>query len=155
MATIRDGLGFEELGDASDATAKAALINVTGSITAGQAISGLNVFAQGSGTFGRLTDANGALFPVNAGSPGAFGYSIQAGSAVTNSAGIGSVWFRRNFVNTQYFISLMPGSTAAAEGVQGVIGSMQPVISGLKITSGLIFFGGPTQPYDYIAVGLI
>ena len=145
---LTDGLGYEEIGQTQEQTAS---LRLTGSINAGGIISGLNVFAQGSGTFGRITNANGALLPISDGSPSTYGLSIQVGTAET-AAGIGEILFGRPFANATYRISLTPGSTASAEGVQGVLGSMQPVISGLKVTSGLVFFGGPTQPYDYVAV---
>lgn len=182
MATLTDGLGFEELGDASDTGSKVSQIFITGSITTDSQVSGLNVYAtgsvvserilgtnvigtadisgldvygQGSGTFGRVTNADGALLPISAGSPSVYGQTMQAGSTTTNAAGVGSVIFGRAFTDGNYRIFLQPGSTAAAAGVQGVLGSMQPVISGLKLDSGLAYYGGETQPYDYIAVGLL
>ena len=104
---------------------------------------------------GSVFDGDGKFTSLSAGSPSVFGQSLQVGEATTNGAGVGSIIFGTPFTNTAYKISITPGSTAAGAGVQGVIGSMQPVVSGLKITSGLTFFGGSEQPYDFMAVGLI
>lgn len=87
MATLTDGLGFEELGDASDSAQKTSQLNITGSVVAGgiisavgnissasdisgaafvygqdvvgtDSVSGLNMFAQHSGLAPRLVGAN-------------------------------------------------------------------------------------------------
>ena len=68
MATLNDGLGFEELGGVGDAGSKASQIWITGSITSESIIQ----------------DADGVLSSTSIGSPGAFGAKIQAGSYVTD-----------------------------------------------------------------------
>ena len=156
MTVLRDGLGFEELGDAEDNASKPSQLNITGSVTSASQISGLNVFAQGSGTFGRITNADGTLFPIvrNSGTSPTFGARIQFGSTLTGAEGFGSAIFNTAFANTQYFFTAQVGSTGGFLSVDA--GSWNITISGPggRLTSGVVFKGAPSSPYTWVAIGL-
>ena len=146
MASLRDGLGGEEL---QISGLQVGGVNIspyfTGSITAESFISGLNIFAGASGTFARITNAYGALFPVTMGSPGAFGAIVQAGSADTTAGSAGFIALRQAHANTAYAVVLTPFSG----------GSIAAFVSGIQnATSGVNFVGGPSNRYYWITVGL-
>ncbi|MCH7568494.1 MAG: hypothetical protein IIA87_03660 [Nanoarchaeota archaeon] len=164
MAGMVDGLGGEEVNQ--DVNVQTGSIITQGPISGAgtifgadivgtTSISGLNLFATGSGTFGRIRNADGALLPISEGSPAMYGLTMQVGTVTTDSNGIGDINLGLTFANATWSLSLTPGSTAVVAGNLTVIGSMIPVVSGLKVTSGTVFYGGDTQPYDYFAVGLI
>ena len=156
MTVLVDGLGFEELGDGSDSAQKAAELNITGSVTAGAQISGLNVFAQGSGVFGRVSTTDGAVFSsvygaVTPGSPGTFGVTIQAGRVGPLIAATGSILFPRAFTNRDYIVSV------SAEGpFADGLGSLVPYVSSgiTHATSGCTINAGSGYVYNWVAVGL-
>ena len=156
MTGLVDGLGFEELGDASGSAEKPSQLNITGSVTSASQISGLNVFSQGSGTFGRITNGDGALFPIvrNSGTSPTFGARVQVGSSLTGAEGFGSAIFNTEFANTQYFWSAQVGSTGGYLSVDA--GSWNVTISGPagRNVSGVTFKGAPSSPYTWVAIGL-
>ena len=156
MTTLVDGLGFEELGDASDSAEKPSQLNITGSVTSASQISGLNVFAAGSGTFGRIGNANGAIFSsiygaTTPGSPGTYGVTVQAGRAGPLITTTGSIIFPIAFTNRNYVVAISPESPTA-DG----IGSTVPYISSgiTHATSGCTINAGSGYVYNWIAVGL-
>ena len=179
MATLVDGLGFEELGDAGDPGSKVATLFLTGSITtqsdvnvagtisgAGNSfatdvvgttsVSGLNVLAQASGTFGRVVDVSGAMFSISTGSStlAPHGVRIQVGSTETTAEGFGSCIFESHFANQGYFWAATLGSSA--DTLTTLAGSGLAVVSGttpLNI-SGFIIKGAPASPYTWVAIGL-
>lgn len=156
MTVLVDGLGFEELGDGSDSAQKTAQLNITGSVTAGAQISGLNVFAQGSGTFGRINNANGLIESIvrNSGTTPTFGARIQFGSVVTGAEGFGSALFNTAFASTQYYWNAQIGSSSTFLTVDA--GSWAVTVSGPagKNISGVVFKGGPSAVYNWVAIGL-
>src|SRR3990167_8027761 len=110
MSALRDGLGGEELLVSGLQTGGVSISPfIVGSLTTTDQISGLNVNATGSGTFGRIRDANGALFPVR--SQVGYGARIEVGSCITGAEGFGSAVFQTNFNSTQYYFSAQTGST--------------------------------------------
>lgn len=183
MATLRDGLGFEELGDVGDPAEKTAQLFLTGSVTAGAQISGLNIFAQfsglaprivgtnvigttdvsglnvfatESGTFGRVVDTSGAMFSISVGSETAsvHGPKIQIGSCITTATGFGSCIFESLFTDARYWWN----ATASSGGTFLAInaGSIVPMVSGILglNPSGVTFRGAPSTPYSWVAIGL-
>ncbi len=156
MATLRDGLGGEEIaGSGLQAGATNLSPYFTGSVTSESqmqgtdligttSLSGLNVFATGSSLSGRITNVDGAVFPATAGSPGKFGAIIQAGSSATAAGSGGFVALRQAFNNAEYFVTLTPFSG----------GSIAAFCSGVfNATSGCNFVGGPSNRYGWMAVG--
>lgn len=162
MPNLRDGLGFEEVNQSGLTTnlvqtvsgvhTRALASNVIGTTD----VSGLNLFAQGSGVFGRINDGNGALFPIvrNSGTSPTFGARIQFGSSITGAEGFGSAIFNTQFANSQYFWSAQAGSTGGFLTVDA--GSWVVTISGAngRNVSGVIFKGAPSTPYTWFAVGV-
>ena len=90
---------------------KAEQLDLTGSLFSLSQLSGLNLFAQGSGTFGRIGNANGAIFPASTGSPAVFGAFIQAGKAGPLLAATGSVVFGRQFTNQTFVVTVSPSES--------------------------------------------
>lgn len=136
-------------------------VDVAGSVVAAEhvgttQISGLNLFAQGSGLFGRVTNADGALFPIvrNSGTTPTFGARIQFGSTLTGAEGFGSAIFNTQFANTQYYFGAQVGSTGGFLTVDA--GSWVVTISGIagRNVSGVTFKGAAAAPYTWFAVGL-
>ncbi|MEK7112945.1 MAG: hypothetical protein AAB875_06565 [Patescibacteria group bacterium] len=157
MASLRDGLGGEEL-QISGLQAGGVSISpfIVGSLTTTDMVSGLNVYAAGSGTFGRINDVQGAHFAIvrNSGTSPTFGARIQFGSVVTGAEGFGSALFNTAFANTQYYWSATTGSTGGFLTVDA--GSWAVTISGAagRNISGVVFKGGASMPYYWIAIGL-
>ena len=183
MATLNDGLGFEEVAPASGTTLPAQSIYALGSITATNQISGLNIFATGSATSGRVlgatiisgaqifgtgsvtgervTDANGRIFSVSNGSPGLFGNIIQAGSIATGAGSTGTATFRTNYATANsyvVFMTLQSGIGVAGNTTPGAIGSTIAWTSGTanngRNTSGINIVGQASTTYDYLVVGI-
>lgn len=162
MPQLTDGLGFEEVNQSGLSTNLVQTVSgihtrVVGTNVVGTTdISGLNLFAQGSGLFGRVTNADGALFPIvrNSGTTGVFGARIQFGSSITGAEGFGSAIFNTQFANTQYFFTAQAGSTGGFLSVDA--GSWNITISGPagRNASGVTFKGAPSTPYSWIAVGV-
>lgn len=129
MTSLSDGLGGEEL-QVSGTQAGGTNINpyITGS------------FSAASG----FADDNGKIKSVSAGSPGAFGALVQAGSVGTSAASGGFIALRQDFASSQYYIVMTPwsGTTVQAYG------------SGIQSTSGVNIVGGASGKYNWIAVGL-
>ena len=148
MATLMDGLGGEEIVYSGLGLATQSPY-FTGSVTSASQISGLNVFATGSVTAGRLTTANGALHSASMGSPASYGAFVQAGvvGPVGNSSGL--ITFGRSFANTSYAIAItaLGSFTAQPYAFSGTT---------LFTTSGCVFGGqsGTNANYAYVAVGL-
>ena len=145
---VVDGLGGEEINQT---------VNVqTDYVNANISVSGLNVFAQGSGTFGRVTNADGPLFPIvrNSGTSPTFGARIQFGSVVTGAEGFGSALFNTAFASTQYYWNAQIGSSSTFLSVDA--GSWNVTISGPagRNISGVVFKGGPSTVYNWVAIGL-
>lgn len=153
MASLRDGLGGEELAE-SGLQAGGVSISpfIVGSLTATSFISGLNLYAVGSLVAGRLTDANGVLLPASvgatgAGSPGSFGAFVQAGVAGPLLAATGSIVFGRAFANSGFVVTITPQ----------VSGTLYPFVSSGTTTytvSGITFGAQSGLSYNWIAVGL-
>jgi len=74
-------------------------------------LSGLNVYAAGSGVLARVSNANGAIFSQirGSGTTGTYGAKIQFGSCITTSAGFGSAIFQEAFFNSfpPIFVAIM------------------------------------------------
>ena len=157
-----DGLGFEEANQSGLSTnlvqtvsgihTRMLATNVIGTTN----LSGLNIQAQGSGLFGRITNADGAVFPIVTGSAtsAVFGPRIQIGSTLTGAEGFGSAIFNTAFANTNYFFTAQVGSTGGFLSVDA--GSWAVTISGPggRLTSGVVFKGAPSSPYTWVAIGL-
>lgn len=145
MAGLIDGLGYEELGDATgtgDTGSKVAALWVTGSVTSESQISGLNVFATGSVAGARINDSNGPIFSVSVGSPATYGLKIQAGSIVTAAGSGATIVFGTQFTNNQYKVAF-----------GNVGGSVVAFVSGTTNVSGCAVVGAASQTYNYIAMG--
>lgn len=132
-----DGLGGEEANQTTNVQ--------TSYVIATTQISGLDVFAQGSGTFGRITNANGALFPSITGSPATYGATVKAGTVVTSAGSAGTIEFGTSFATNGWYATLTAGSSG---------GVNQAYISGTRNVSGAAIVGGPSITYNYIAVGI-
>lgn len=137
MAGLIDGLGGEEVDQTTNV--KTAYVYAT------TEVSGLNVFAQGSGTFGRITNANGVLFPSIVGSPSVYGATIKAGTLATSAGSAGIIVFGTPYASTSWFAVLTAGSSG---------GVNQAYVSGARNVSGAEVVGGASITYNYIAVGL-
>lgn len=153
MATLVDGLGFEELGDAGDTGSKVAQLWITGSVTAEDQISGLNIFGTGS-----VTDGDGRVRASAIGSPGTFGVIMQAGSFLMPAGSLGSVAFKTDFAAADdYFFQAWPRSglqiiDSVAAGSSAVVSS--GTANSGRNTSGVnLIGGGGAVLYDYLAIG--
>lgn len=181
MATLADGLGFEELGGPGDTGSKASQIWITGSIISQDRISGLslqsatsvsgtdlNVSATGSFAnvrlgdslvgVGSVTDGDGRVRSSAIGSPGTFGAIMQAGSFLMPAGSVGSVAFKTNFAAANdYFFQAWPRSgleilDATATGSWNVVSS--GTANSGRNTSGVnLIGGGGAVLYDYLAIG--
>jgi hypothetical protein len=169
MATIVDGLGFEELGGPGDTGSKSlAQLWITGSvvsqsrITAADTISGAadiygapvigvtyvsgaNVYGTGSVVGGRINDGNGALFSNNVGSPASYSAKVQAGVVTTAGGSGGTIEFGTQFASTAYHVAFS---------VSGAASAILPTVSGAKNVSGCEVIGAASTTYDYIAAGV-
>ena len=120
-------------------------------------ISGLNVYASASGVSARINDSAGALFASRTGSATTqvFGTRIQTGSTLTGAEGFGSAIFSVPFANTSYFWTAQTGSTGVFLATDA--GSWAVTISGIngRNTSGVVFKGGASMPYTWVAIGLV
>lgn len=150
MASLYDGLGGEEL-QISGLQVGGVSISpfIVGSLTATSQISGLNVFAAGSLTAGRHTDANGALFSANVGSPPSYGAIVQAGSVETGAGSTATILFGREFAGSIWFISVTPGSNGLGRGAGSVVPHLTTVTR-----SGANIIGAASVKYDWVAIGL-
>ncbi len=155
MATLVDGLGNEELGDAGDPGSKVAQLFITGSVVAPEIIgttriSGLNVLAQGSVIGGVLNDADGAVKTVLISQAANIaGMTVVAGSTLTNDNGEGVVDFQAaDFANANYMFVC----TARQYTIPGASG-LNAVASGTRRASGLEILGPSGTVFDWIAVG--
>lgn len=149
MATLRDGLGFDELNDDSDTAQKTAQLNITGSVTAGAQVSGLNLFAAGSAMGGTVRDSLGRIRSAvrsHAGSD--YGLFVQAGSVATAAGSGGTIEFVESFASANYLLTLTPHNFANGAG------SVVPFVSGTRNTSGCEVVGAASTVYNYVAVGL-
>lgn len=171
MATLVDGLGHEELGDAGDPGSKASQIWVTGSVTSEDQISGANIYAQGDihgedivgdttvsgakvyGTTmveslvvsgAEVREANGLVYSASMGAAETFGGKIKAGSLVTAAGSSIFLAFPTSFGDSSWY--------SAITGVSGA-DAIAAYISGAKHASGALVIGGPAYTYDWIAVG--
>ena len=159
---MRDGLGFEEVNQSGLSTVLAQAVSgiytraLAENIIGTTDVSGLDVFAQGSGTFGRVTDRDGAMFSisVDSGTTGTFGPKIQVGSCITTSVGFGSAIFNTQFTNEDYFFTAQIGSTGTFLAAEA--GSWNITISGTlgRNVSGVTFKGAQSSPYTWVAIGL-
>mgnify|MGYP001615598055 CR=1 FL=1 len=153
MASLKDGLGGEEL-QISGLQAGGVSISpyFVGSLTTSDNITSL----AGSLTGVRIVDTNGAHFSIvrNSGTSPTFGARIQFGSVVTGAEGFGSALFNTAFASTQYYWNATIGSSSTFLTLDA--GSWQVTISGPtgKNISGVVFKGGPSAVYNWIAVGL-
>ena len=156
MATMVDGIGFEELGDVSDAGSKVAQIWITGSITTQS-----NLTAGGVGsvtgvfTGSQIGDRLGTIRPVGIDNATAiFGYRVQAGSVKTGDDASGLIHFKTNFANIHWFMTITPSTLTNPYLYQVTDGSgLVPCISGIRNDSGCWMYGGSQTVYDWIAVG--
>ena len=109
-----------------------------------------------SGTFDRLSNANGIIESIvrNSGTSPTFGARIQFGSVVTGAEGFGSALFNTAFASTQYYWNAQIGSSSTFLAVDA--GSWNVTISGPtgKNISGVVFKGGPSAVYNWVAIGL-
>ena len=108
-------------------------------------ISGLNVYATGSGISARVEDTNSLLKSVSIASPGNFWALIQAGSVGTDAASGGFIALRQAFATAdQYAVILTPFSG----------GSISAFVSGvMNASSGCNIIGGPSNRYWWMAIG--
>ena len=138
MGTLNDGLGFEELGGTGDTGSKVSQLWITGSVTSQSQISGLNVFAAGS-----VTDGNGRLRSVGAGSPTVFGRSIQIGSAIASDVSVLVAYGTA-------FTGIPRAVLTAAQ--SGTTSGQFNITSGTA--TGFQFWGQSGLAYNYIAIGI-
>ena len=134
MATLKDGLGFEELGDAVDTGSKVAQLFITGSVTAQAGL---------RDDLGRVRSA----VRSHAGSD--YGLFVQAGSGIFANDNTATVEFAESFSNANYFLVATHSEFAV-----GAISGLHISISGTKHDSGCDLIGGSTATFDWIAVGL-
>ncbi len=154
MATLRDGLGGEEVaGSGLQAGATNISPYFTGSITAESQISGLNVFAAGSVTGGALGDTDGAVkSSAIDNATTIFGYTVRAGSGIIGDSSSGTISFKTDFADANYFICLTANqwTLPVASNTSGTGFS----ISGLRRASGCQAYGPSGTVFDWIAVGI-
>ncbi len=121
---IRDGLGFEEVNQSGTNTT---LVQAT------------------SGTFTRVSDANGEVISTSVGSPVVYGPKMQVGTVATAAGSSVTIEFGTQFATGGYKISVTAGS---------VLTTQSAYISGTRNVSGCLLIGGASTRYDFIAVGL-
>ncbi len=156
MATLRDGLGGEEL---TQSGLQAGATNIspyfTGSLTSESQISGLNLFGTGSVHGGIVRDSDGAINTIRniSGPAGGFGARIETGSCVTTATGFGSAIFNRNFTDARYYWNAQASSGGTFLAINA--GSIVPMVSGILglNISGITFHGAPSTPYSWVAIG--
>jgi|SRR3990167_2872717 len=85
---LYDGLGQEEALTGSVANMQAQHIYVAGSLTLEQQGSGLNLFAAGSASAGRVLENSRRILSAGAGSPTSWGQLILAGDGATDAGSI-------------------------------------------------------------------
>ena|SRR3990167_3156737 len=100
-------------------------------------LSGVNLLVAGSASDGR-----GRLAVAGAGSPVAFGFYVQAGSAIASNVSV-NVAFPQAFATIPRVVLTQAISGTNADG--SYIGS--------TITTGFIFFGPSGAAHNYIAIG--
>lgn len=132
-----DGLGGEEVNQTTNVQ--------TTNVVATTAISGLDIFANGSLVGNRINDTNGALFSIVTGSPAVYGPKIQVGTVATSAGSAGTIVFGTQFATNGWMGVLTAGSDNAGE---------CPYISGTRNVSGAAIVGEASTTYNYIAVGL-
>ena len=124
-------------------------LDVTGSLFGGVIVSAT------SGNFTRVTDTNGALFSTvkQSGTSPVFGARINFGSTLTGAEGFGSALFNTAFANTQYYFNASIGSSSTFLTLDA--GSWQVTVSGPlgRNISGVVFKGGPSAYYTWVAIG--
>ena len=130
MASLHDGLGGEEL---QISGLQAGGVNISPYFTG--SVSAASGFA----------DDSGKIKSVSAGSPGAFGALVQAGSAGTAAGSGGFIALRQPFASSEYFVAITGFSGTS---VAGFISGVQNAASGTN------FIGGASGRYNWIAVGL-
>ena len=95
MASLRDGLGFDEVQQSGLAGPESNHAYFIGSITSQSAVRG-TTFSGTTFTGTNFTSAQGQLTPAGTGSPTTWGLGIQAGSAVASDAPVvvtfGTAW---------------------------------------------------------------
>lgn len=151
MATLRDGLGGEELGDVVDAGSKVNTLWITGSITTEDQISGANIYSTGTlngatGSINDIVNAEGAVESVSTGSKTAvYGNKIQAGSGTLSAGSNDWIVYPNAYVGTPIVVAI--DTTTADKALLLPIGSMD---------IGSAYIEGPTaaDEYTWIAVGL-
>ncbi len=162
MSSLREGLGGEEV-QKSGLQGFGVSPYWTGSITSESQIqgtdligttgvSGLNVFANGSVIGGVLNDANGVVTSAAIDNATTlFGYTVRAGSGIIGDNSSGTIDFKTDFPNANYFICLTGNewSLPIASNTSGTGFS----ISGLRRASGCQAYGPSGTVFDWIAVG--
>ena len=151
MATLRDGLGGEELGDAVDAGSKVNQLWITGSVTSESQISGANVYANTNvecsnilGTTGSISDlvnTEGELQSVSVETT--FGARIQTGSGTLSSNVLWVTYPVEYTVNPMVFVEGMTSATDIVRVQGGQTGTGSFAVSG----------AGATDEFSWISVG--
>lgn len=151
MATLRDGLGGEEVaGSGLQAGATNISPYWTGSATSESQFSGLNMFATGSHVGGVIADADGAVKSViGVTAANTFGMTVLAGSVTTGDTNVGVVDFvGADFANANYFF-VCTGRDYTIPGASG----LNAMASGTRRASGLEILGPSGTTFDWLAVG--
>lgn len=153
MATLRDGLGGEEL---TTSGLQAGATNIspyfTGSITSESQISGLNLFGTGSVHGNVVRNVDGAIESVGAdNATTTYGFAVRAGSGIIGDNSSGTISFATDFADENYFICLTANqwTLPVASNTSGTGFS----ISGTRRASGCQAYGPSGTVFDWIAVG--
>ena len=164
MATLRDGLGGEEIaGSGLQEGGTNISPYFTGSVTSESqmqgtdmigttSLSGLNVYAQDEVTGSTVSNDDGKLYSVGAdNATTTFGFVVRAGSGIIGDASSGTISFKTDFADANYFICLTPNqwTLPVASNTSGTGFS----ISGTRRASGCQAYGPSGTVFDWIAVG--
>lgn len=157
MATLRDGLGGEELAESGLQTGATNIspyftgsITAESDITSATQLSGLNIFAQGSVQAPVMRDTDGELnSAIISQAANVYGMTIIAGSLLTGDSNVGVADFQAaDFANANYMFV----ATARQYTIPGASG-LNIGASGTRRASGLTVLGPSGTVFDWIAVG--
>lgn len=158
MATLVDGLGYDELGDSGDPGSKVTQLWITGSVVtqsdvnvAGNISGAGTLDIGGAAVVDSLNNDDGIVESNIIGSPAVYSSLVQAGFTGPLVAATGSAVFGKAFTNRGYVVTVSP-ATPVVDG----IGSIVPqVTSGIThATTGCTIIGQSGASYHWIAVGL-
>ena len=143
---LADGLGQEEAITGSVAGLQAQHIYVAGSLTLEQQGSGLNIYATGSTSAGRVLENSRRVLSIGAGSPTSWGQLVLAGSGATGAGSTSWVLYNTTFGAAPMAVVAV-GKTLADANTEITVGS---------IAAGSFYavsHGAASTEFRWVAVG--